>query len=391
VAGKTILVPMKMRIAITWLILSSLISLSAHGFEHPGILSSRAELEFMKAKVAAGEQPWKDALEKMQAKPEAALDFKATPHEEVDCGSASKPDLGCTDEKRDSQAAYLHALLWAATGDVRYAKKSAEILHAWSILKGHGLSNAHLESGWTGGPFLRAAEILRYTYPQWDKSANAEFTTMINRAFLPMVKDPQQPSTNGNWEAVMMETTMSIAVYEDDQKLFDSAVARYRRLLPAFIYGVEDGPVPLTVDPKFYDTHEKIVKHWYGQEKMFDGLAQETGRDLTHTQWGLGGLIQTAEIAWHQGVDLYGERKNRLLRGMEFHAKYLNGAPVPADLCGGRLRGTVVSPMWEIGFNHYHNRMKLPMPETEKLLEKHRPEVGPDHHVGFGTLTHYGE
>jgi hypothetical protein len=247
-----------------------------------------------------------------------------------------------------------------------------------------------LEAGWTGGPFIRAAEILRSTYPQWDKPAQVEFTTMINRAFLPMVEHPQSPGTNGNWEAVMIETAMSIAVFEDDQKLFDSAVSRYKRLLPAYIYGTEDGPTPVPIDPKFFDTKEKLIKHWYGQEKMFDGLCQETGRDLTHTQWGIGGLVHCAEIAWHQHVDLYSMNNNRLLRGLEFHAKYLNGAPVPKDLCDGRLRGMTVSPMWEIGFNHYHNRMHLPMPETEKLLEKHRPEIGPDHHVGFGTLTHYG-
>ena len=55
------------------------------------------------------------------------------------------------------------------TGDERHAQKSAEILKAWCILKSHGLSNANLQAGWTGGPFLRAAEILRYTYPKWPK------------------------------------------------------------------------------------------------------------------------------------------------------------------------------------------------------------------------------
>jgi hypothetical protein len=77
------------------------------------------------------------------------------------------------------------------------------------------------------------------------------------------------------------------------------------------------------------------------------------------------------------GVDLYGEGNNRILRGMEVHAKYLNGAPVPADLQNGKLRGVEkVCPMWEIGFNHYRGRKRLPMPETETLRRKHRPEIG---------------
>jgi hypothetical protein len=281
--------------------------------------------------------------------------------------------------------------LWVMTNDVRHAEKSAEILNAWSILKSHGLSNAHLEAGWTGGPFLRAAEILRATYPKWGGEDQRKFTAMIHRAFLPNVAEPQKSGTNGNWEAVMIETAMSIAVFTDDHALFDKAIARYRRLLPAYLYGVEDGPTPRTIDPAFFDSREKIDKHWYGQTVMFDGLCQETGRDLTHTQWGIGGLIDCAEIAWNQGVDLYSADNNRLLRGMEFHAKCLNGAPIPRDLQGGKLHGAdKFVPMWEIAYNHYHGRKKLPMPETEKLLAKHRPELGPDHHLGFATLTHYG-
>jgi hypothetical protein len=213
---------------------------------------------------------------------------------------------------------------------------------------------------------------------------------MLRRAFLPQVAEPRRASTNGNWEAVMIETAMSIAVFTDDRALFDQCVVRFKRRLPAFIYGVEDGPAPLTVDPTHYDTREKIDQHWYGQTVLFDGLSQETGRDLTHTQWGIGGLVHCAEIAWHQGIDLYAENGNRILRGLEFHAKYLNGAPVPPELQNGKLEGGRVVPTWEIAYNHYHGRRGLPMPETEKLLTNHRPELGPDHHLGFGTLSHYG-
>src|SRR5687768_10570270 len=375
-----------------WLLTCALVhsTRAADPFKHPGILNSKEQLEFVRARVAAGEQPWTDALAKAKALPIASLDYQAKPHEEVNCGSGSRPDYGCTDEKRDSQAAYLHALLWAVTGDERHARKSAEILKAWCILKSHGLSNANLQAGWTGGPFCRAAEILRHTGAAWPKAEQDAFTAMLRRAFLPQVAEPRRASTNGNWEAVMIETTMSIAVFTEDRALFDECVARFKKRLPAFIYGVEDGPVPLTVDPTFYDTREKIDKHWYGQTVLFDGLSQETGRDLTHTQWGIGGLVHCAEIAWHQGIDLYAENGNRLLRGMEFHAKYLNGAPVPPELQNGKLDGGRVAPGWEIAYNHYHGRRGLPMPETEKLLAQHRPELGPDHHLGFGTLSHYG-
>src|SRR4051812_18062875 len=159
-------------------------AIAAEEFKHPGILNSEAELAFVKGKVAAGEQPWVDVLGAARALPMAGLDYEPAPHEEVNCGSGSRPNFGGSDEKRDSQAAYLHALLWAITGDERHARKSAEILKAWCVLKSHGMSNADLQAGWTGGPFCRAAEILRHGGGawKWPKDEQDAFTAMMRRA-----------------------------------------------------------------------------------------------------------------------------------------------------------------------------------------------------------------
>src|SRR5688500_6587127 len=74
------------------------------GFVHPGVLVNRAQLDFVKAKVAAGAEPWKSAFEAAQASPHGALDYTPKPHQTVECGPYSKPDLGCKDEQRDSAA-----------------------------------------------------------------------------------------------------------------------------------------------------------------------------------------------------------------------------------------------------------------------------------------------
>jgi hypothetical protein len=120
-----------------------------------------------------------------------------------------------------------------------------------------------------------------------------------------------------------------------------------------------------------------------------DGLSQETCRDLRHVQHGFGGLIQSAEIAWHQGVDLYAERGNRLLIGLEFHAQYILGAPVPSNLCGGTLNSLSPMPTWEIPYNHYHNRKKLDLPLTQRIVNMNSPE-GAVQHMMWGTLSHHG-
>jgi hypothetical protein len=356
-------------------------------FVHPGVLDTRFELDFMKQQVAAGKEPWKTAYARLAASGEGSLNYKASPRAEVACGPSGQPDLGCGDETSDSEAVYAHALLWAAGGDVRHAQKTAEILDAWSaVLKSHAMSNAPLQIGWTGGGFVRAAEILRYTYPQWDKAHVDQFSTMMTTAFLPLIRNYKSWGTNGNWDDVMIEVMISIAVFNDDHALFDEALTRFKKRLPAYIYATADGATPLLPDPS---AKQDLVKFWYGQTTYMDGLSQETCRDLRHVQHGFGGLIQTAEIAWHQGVDLYSERNNRLLTGLEFHAKYILGAPVPADLCGGTLNNLEAMPTFEIPYNHYHNRKKLPMPLSEKIVNTHVPE-GAVQHMMYGTLSHHG-
>src|SRR5205807_1933107 len=93
---------------------------SASGFYHPGVLVNRDQLDFIKAKVAAGAEPWKSAFEVAKSSEFASRDY--TPHARatVECGPYSKPDLGCKDEQRDSEAAYTQALLWAISGDKMY-------------------------------------------------------------------------------------------------------------------------------------------------------------------------------------------------------------------------------------------------------------------------------
>jgi hypothetical protein len=208
---------------------------------------------------------------------------------------------------------------------------------------------------------------------------------MMNTAYLPLIENYANYHTNGNWDDVMIEVMISIAVFDDNHPLFDEAVARYQKRLPAYIYDSADGPAPIPPDPSVTN----IASFWYNQMPYMDGLCQETCRDLRHVQHGFGGLIQTAEIAWHQGVDLYSERGNRLLAGMEFHAQYVLGAPVPADLCKGVLNNTDAMPSWEIAYNHYNHRMNLRMPESAQVVMKNSPETAVQHMM-WGTLTHHG-
>jgi Alginate lyase len=356
-------------------------------FVHPGILVNQALLDFVKAKIAAGAEPWKGALAKMQASNFGKLSYTAHPRPVVDCGSMSIPDNGCSDEKNDVLGAYAHALLWAYTGNEANAKKSIEIMNAWSaVLTDHTNSNAPLQSAWAAEVFPRAAEIIRYTYTGWPAAEVARFGKMLNDVYLPKVVNGS--ASNGNWETSMIEATLNIGVFNDDRVSFDQGLKMWRERTPAYVYIAKDGPTPVP-PPRGNKTGAALTKYWYDQAAMFQGLGQETCRDMSHVQYGLAGIINAAETAHLQGIDLYGEQAERLQAGLEFHAQYLNGAAIPATLCGGVLTDNNANPMWEIALNHFVTRRGGTLPETQKLALSIRP-TGTDHHVAWETLTHAG-
>lgn len=199
----------------------------------------------------------------------------------VECGSYSNPDYGCTDEREDAIAAYTNALAWYFTRDERYARKSIELMDAWSaVLRDHTNSNAPLQTGWAGSSWPKAAEIIKYTYGgAWANSGR--FATMLRDVYLPEIINGS--NSNGNWELTMTEAAVGISVFLEDRASYDKAVARFRTRTAAYVYLNSDGELPKTVPSQHLDTRDKIVKYWQGQSTFVTGLTQETCRDFTHT------------------------------------------------------------------------------------------------------------
>src|SRR5207247_7820930 len=99
-------------------------------------------------------------------------------------------------------------------------------------------------------------------------------------------------------------------------------------------------PAPLS-PPSRAKSGARLIQYWYGEKTFVAGVAQETCRDFGHTAMGFNAAFHAAATARIQGVDLWSEQKTRLAAGLEFHAGYELGAPVPAWLCGGHIsRGT---------------------------------------------------
>ena len=181
---------------------------------------------------------------------------------------------------------------------------------------------------------------------------------------------------------------MAIAVFLDDRPSFDRGVDMWKKRVPAYIYLKKDGMYPVS-PPGTSKTTAQLIDYWQGQTTFVDGLAQETCRDFGHTEWGIAAALAGAETALQQGVDLYKEEGGRLRAGMEFHADYVTGTPAPSWLCGGTLNLGGV-PTFEIGYNHFHDRLGLSLPLTLKYLEqKTRASASPvSYFIVWETLTH---
>jgi hypothetical protein len=355
-------------------------------FRHPGVLLNQKQLDFVRDKVLAGAEPWKAGYERARTSSFASLSWVPKARAIVECGSSSNPNFGCSDERDDALAAYTHALLWHMSGNPAHAQKAVEILNAWGgLLQSHINSNAPLQAGWSGAAFARAAEIIRYTGGGWAPADIDRFSAMLRTAFVPLVN--VNSSKNGNWELIMIDASIGIGVFNDDSAVFDKAVSMWRRRVPAYVYLTSDGPYPVPPPVGGRDTPAELIAFWQGQSTFVDGLAQETCRDLGHTSWGIAAAINAAETALQQGIDLYAEESPRLRAGLEFHADYLNGKPAPDWLCGGMLTlGTI--PTGEIAYNHFYNRLGIPLPLTKTLLETKVRPAGSNYFIAWETLTH---
>jgi len=258
-------------------------------------------------------------------------------------------------------------------------------MDAWSaVITDHTNHNARLQTGWAGASFSRAAEIIKHTHPSWPQAGR--FASTLRNVYLPEIRNGGG-CTNGNWELIMMDAAVGIAVFLDDRAAFDKAIDIWRGPVPGYAYQKSDGArpkAPSTCPAK--DTQAEIVAYWHGQSRFEDGLAQETCRDFGHSGWGLEAMAHVAETAWHQGVNLYGEAKDRIMDAVYFHTRYELGAAVPSWPCGGSIdRG--LGATTEVVVNHYRNRLGLEMGTSQRYTESKRP-AGANYFLAWETLTH---
>jgi len=358
--------------AVLWAAISSMPIQAA--FNHPGLLHTQPQLDFIKAMVKAQKQPWLNGYEQLQRHTQSSSSYVIKGgYAKVGRGNRQGDNMHKSEVDADCNAAHYNALMWCLTDDKRHADKAKEILNAYSsTLREIIGTDKILMASLNGAKLVYAAELIRHTDAGWDAADIKRFERLLLEVFYPVIRD-FAVFANGNWSTACVKTMMAIGIFCDNQEIFDRAVDWYYN-------GTDNGSL----------THYIINEQ---------GQCQESGRDQQHAQLGIAHLAEACEMAWSQGVDLYGAADNRLLKGFEYTAKYNLGHEVPFVSCRdktgkyyhktisddgrGRLR-----PMWEMVYNHYQNRKGMNCPYIQQAAEMVRPEgAGPNADCcGFGTL-----
>ena len=209
---------------------------------------------------------------------------------------------------------------------------------------GHDAPLCAIQGFW----LVRAMTLMRaHAVPAW--------AAMLRRAMLPMMQrfEAASPYANGNWGAIVNRLRMACGIFLEDSALYQASV-------DYFLNANDNGSLPRYVGPT--------------------GQCQESGRDQAHAQLGLGAQCDICEMAWSRGDDLWGAFDNRLMKGMEYTARYNLGHPVPfetwTDCTGlycdwtepgsmgrGRIRDIYRKP-----YDHYTRVKHQAMPYTRRLL-----------------------
>ncbi|ESQ76627.1 alginate lyase family protein [Asticcacaulis sp. AC402] len=346
-------------------------------FRHPGALNTESSLDSVRSRIAQHKSPWASALIEVKRKAQPAGPALTV----VDARDRNQDSAS----RLEAEKAYANALAWRLTGDQTYSRQAIAILNRWADFRGFvgGTDQDRLHAGWMGVLFGEAAEIMRSS-PDWTSDDIAAFQAMFRRAFYPQLAVASR--WNGNVDLTQIDALMTIAVFNDDKVEFERGLQRLQTRLPAYIYLETDSAIaPIAGDGGNVDVF------WFRPTKWVDGLTQETCRDNGHhAQFGLASALHAAEIAWNQGVDVYATHAKRFTSAMELMSRQLLTGDMQGT-CGNATATAVVFDTFEVGFNHYHNRLGHALPYTERLIiERVRPHGRSELNIFYESLTHAG-
>ncbi len=269
-------------------------SLSARTFVHPGALLSTEEIEKMKRVVQQGSGLQYDQWQALLADPRSQSTWRAH-------GPTS--DIGGSDGVRqraskDGVAARFNATIWQVTGDTSHADAAVQTLMGWC----DSIKSARNQLfQYPCRDLIQAAEMLRNSdgtfYSGWAQADVDRFLTMVRDIFVPALRG-QKGNLMTSWSAGAIDGVLSAGVLLDDEDIYNEGLGYFT-----------DTDIPGSIASCTLPT----------------GQSKEMGRDNVHANLTLDDLARMAQIAWHQGDDLFSVLDNRLMKMFDYWCQFNSG------------------------------------------------------------------
>lgn len=334
--------------------------------------------------------------------------------------------------ERDFGMCYVKALYWAMKHNSQnaverfkaetYAKQAIDLLGRYTkkIKSIGGDPNYALAGCFQGWQVANAGELLR-DYPGWTTFDQNRFKKWIYDVWYPAIQgflwglEGTCPShIHSNWSIGNASSLQAIGIYLDDPFIYNEAMYYLKQSvqnnsIADFMIGTGYGYLVYRWDTEKVNAQlaAKGIKTRYESPLGYLYQNQESNRDQPHCQIALGVQLQTLEQAWNQGDNAYAWNNHAVAGGLEYTAGFnsaddmdsvfmKNYPNLPWNGCneyhpylsysgrGGK------DPLFQMGINHYANRMGLKMPYAKKAHQKVCASWSGGVEWGAGENTRFG-
>lgn len=396
---------------------------SSSPFVHPGVLLSKDRLntvrkelktnDMLRKEVGALKWTIKDFYEKSGHKLSAASDLSCRPWQ---------TEGYCYNIQHASRMAYLQAMAWTLLKDtsehqaaLRYAQEATHLLTDWSDTLQTIQGGAFLNISWAAGNFAKAAELLRDSYPEWTPQRTQAVQKMFRKMYdqnMVLVNTESTNGANANAVITMIESMLSISVFNDDREIYAVAMKHMDTYMRNHIYweqtpkiGVAGDPSPVVPRMPFVETETPHLNSqvnwsksfWYAKKNYQRGLHQETCRDMSHLAMNFGAVAYFMETARIQGDNVWGKYEQLLIDSLKLNTDLIvksldyDGRSIfSKDVCFDRRTNTYLKRLkygdtsnpynpnaghgwkasWNLMHQHLVKRRGNDIPELKKLLDR---------------------
>lgn len=275
-------------------------------FKHPGLLQTANDFERIRTNLAAGNQPWTLAWEKLLESDYASATYEPDPAPTIYRGSDGVHAQNYAQLYDDVAAAYALAIRYAISQNSTYGDAAVRIMDAWSstLVALGGDTDVYLAAGIYGYEFAQAGEIMR-DYEGWPAENFNRFQNMMINVFYSVVDfwfeqhenwGSYASSVYAGWDLCQIASAMSIGVLVDNQTIYNKGIG--------WLYnGTGNGQINEAIP----------YTHWYDNELI--GQTQESGRDQGHNTLDIALLAVIGQVGYNQGNDLFAYDGSIILAG----------------------------------------------------------------------------